>query len=234
MRYFTVMIFLLLILPAAAHSHTTITTEYTCPVDGTTFSHFGTGSDTTRDMKLDLQPIGMGSYPWSVAQCPTDGMIIYKRDFTPKEIAILKDYVPSPEYQKMVKDDTSYWKIAKLKEKLGVPLNERWFTMLQATWQTYGDKYELYTRETISALETLLASPKDKKEKDLETWNLLLGELNRRVGEFDKAKAIFEDLLTKPTFKNHSFYPSVINYELKLIEAQDKSSHAISEIEDAK
>lgn len=232
MRYLPVLCFVLLMLPTIVQAHTTTTINYTCPVDGVEFSHFTTGSDYVRGSKLDLQPIGMGSYPWPAAQCPNDGMIMFKNSFTPEEVAILKDYVGTPEYQQMVKEDTTYWRAAKLKEKLGVPLNERWFTMLQATWQTYGDQYDSYASETIKAVEALLADPpKDKKEKDIETWRLLSGELYRRVGDFDKAKTIFEELITQPTFKNHDFYPQLIGYQLELIAKKDKASHAISDIE---
>ena len=226
MRYLPALILVLLLTPAAAQAHTTMSAKYACPVDGTEFTALLTGSDTTRGMMLDLQPIGMGSYPWPVGQCPTDGMVMYKNDFTPEEIAILKEYVPSPEYQAMVKGDASCWKIAKLKEKLGVPLNERWFAMVQATWQAHS-RYESYARETIAALDALLADSEGKKEKNIDTWRLLRGELYRRVGDFDQAETIFEELKTRPEFKNHNFYPSIINYELELIAAEDRSSHRV-------
>jgi len=225
MRYLPILILVLLLTPAAAQAHTMRSVKYACPVDGTEFTAFLTGSDTTRGMMLDLQPIGMGTYPWPVGQCPADGMVMYKNDFTPEEIAILKEYVPSPEYQAAA-GDPAYWKIAKLKEKLGVPLNERWFAMVQATWQAHS-QYESYARETIAALETLLADPENRKEKDVETWQLLRGELYRRIGDFDQAKTIFEEMKTRPEFKNHDFYPSIINYELELIAAGDKSSHRV-------
>jgi len=227
MRYLAILIITLSMSPATVLAHTTISLKYTCPVDGMEFSATTTGSDTTRGMMLDLQPIGMGSYPWPVASCPNDGMVMYKNDFTPEEIVVLKDYIPSPEYQKMVREDSSYWRIAQIKEKLGGPLKERWFTMLQATWQARSAQYEPYARETIKAIETLLATPDGQNEKDRETWSLLSGELYRRVGDFDKARAIFDNLRTQPAFAEHHFYPLIIDYELELIAAGDKSSHRI-------
>ena len=229
MRRLCALIFICLMLPVMAYAHTNVRSEYICPIDGTEFSALLTGSDTSRGMMLDLQPISVsvGRYPWPVAECPTDGMVMYKRDFTPEEVATLKDYVSSPEYQSMRQEDTSYWRVARLKEKLGVPLNKRWFTMLQATWQAHSKKYEVYARETIGVIETLLADPGDIEESDIETMHLVLGELYRRVGEFDQAKAIFEDLMKQPVYANHEFYPNIIAYQLELIEAKDQSSHKV-------
>lgn len=112
----------------------------------------------------------------------------------------------------MIQEEAPYWVIAKLKEKLGELLAKRWYTLLQATWEAGSGKYETYARATIGAIETLLAAPQDMKEKSLETCNLVLGELYRRVGDFEKAKAIFGNLQTRPAFKNHDFYPQVISY----------------------
>lgn len=184
---------------------------------------------------LDLQPVSAYGlpYPWPVPQCPDDGMLFYYgQKFTDNEVATLKEYLASPEYLRMRNEDTTHWRIAKLREKLGQPLAERWFAMLQATWQAHGDQYDSYARETIKAVEALLADPpKDIKDKDIETWRLLSGELYRRVGDFDKAQAVFEELISRPTFKNHDFYPQLIGYQLELIAKKDKASHAISDIE---
>lgn len=238
MRSLSVLIFIFIMLPVPAQA--LLPPEpmaYTCPLDGTKFSQMENVSDRTIDKMLDLRPVSAygTSYPWPVAKCPNDGLLIYKPDFdsfTPEEIAVLKEYVPTPEYRKMVDEETTYWVIAKLKEKLGEPLDKRWYTLLQATWQAGPDKYEAYARETINAVEALLAAPEGRKEKTIETWNLLLGELYRRVGDFDKARAVFDGLMIQPAFKNHDFYPKVVGYELELIAAGDKSPHKISEIED--
>ncbi|UQZ90735.1 hypothetical protein C4J81_16590 [Deltaproteobacteria bacterium Smac51] len=167
-------------------------------------------------------------------------MLIYRNDYnkneyTPEQTAILKEFVATAEYKQMLAEETTYWVIVKLEEKVGEPLDKQWFRLLQATWQAEGtDRYETYARETIRAIEALLANPEGKKEKDIETVQILLGELNRRIGEFDKAKAVFENLLTKPEFKEHDFYPGIIKYELKLIAAGNKFSHSMSDINGGK
>jgi len=117
-------------------------------------------------------------------KCPKDGMLVFRYSYTPEDIAILKSYVATPEYQKMLNDEASGWVVAKLQEKLGVPLAERRYALLQATWQVAGDKFDFYARETIKAIEAFLLNPTNHKEGGLETWQLLLGELYRRVGDF--------------------------------------------------
>lgn len=85
MRLLSTLILVLLMLPATARASDTVIINYTCPVDGVEFSHFATGSDYISDNGLDLQPIGMSSYPWPAAQCPNDGMIMYKTALRPKK-----------------------------------------------------------------------------------------------------------------------------------------------------
>jgi len=228
MRYLAALA-IMFISAATAHAHTASRVDFTCPVDGTQFSELMTGSDTARGTRLDLRPISISgmTFPWRVATCPTDGMILYKEDFTPEEIAILKDYLASPEYQKMLKEEAQYWVIAKLKEKLGEPLSKIRGSLLSATWQAPGDKYEAYARETIRAYEAFLADPEGEKDKVIEAAQLLLGELHRRIGDFNKAQAIFEELMAQPKFKNHEFYSLLIGYQLELIKARSSFSHKV-------
>lgn len=228
MRYLSTLILVLLMLPTTTQacwysSDTQVT--YICPIDGVEILHTYY-SDGAMDRSLDLQPLGGCRPLYERAQCPNDGMVMYKDNFTPEEVAILKGYLPTVEYQQMIKEDTTYWRVAKLEEKLGAPLYTRWNTLLQATWQASSDQYESYARETINVIEAWSTNlPKDKAEKGNETWQLLLGDLYRRVGDFDKAEAYFNNLLAKPAFKDHDSYLVIINYELELIAKKDQASH---------
>lgn len=240
MRYLAIL-FVIVLMPASV-SQATIGAQLVpvnCPLDGHRLAWTIGIIELPEGTMLDQQPyaaaLNQQSYAatkrWSlkeeIPQCPNDGMFLYRADFTPEEVAVLKNYVASSEYQKMLHEETAYWMIAKLQEKLGAPLSHRWHTLLQATWQAPTEKYESYARETIRAIEAFLADPKMKEVKGFETAQLLLGELHRRIGDFDNAKKIFEKLMATPEFKGDEFYMSLIKYQLELIAAQDKASHKI-------
>ncbi len=56
----------------------------------------------------------------------------------------------------------------------------------------------------------------------------MLGERdNRRLGDFDRAKAIFAKLTNEPDFKDNEVYMSIIALQLRLIEAGDTASHKV-------
>lgn len=103
MRYLPVLAYILLMLPDPAQA--LLPPElftYTCPLDGSQFSEMSNVSDRTVDMELDLRPVSAygTQYPWPVSKCPDDGLLLYRTDFTPEEIAVLKEYVATPEYHK--------------------------------------------------------------------------------------------------------------------------------------
>ena len=178
--------------------------------------------------------------PWPTAvlvykdtpKCPRDGLLVHKDSYlfhesayTPEDIDILKAYVATPEYQKMLSDEASGWVAAKLQEKLGEPLGARRHALLRATWQASGDKYDFYAREAIKSIEAFLLDPAGPKDEKTETWHLILGELHRRIGDFDEAESIFKALIREAPLTGHGSYPELIAFELELIESGDKSPH---------
>ena len=199
--------------------------EHVCPLDGTKFSSMIVGSDTTFGSMLDLQPKGRAPYPWPVPKCPTDGFIMYKK-FTEEELKLLKPYIKSKEYQKMQQIETNYYLLYKINEKLGTEDSILWYNLLQATWETR-EHYNRYAAETLSILDRLLTNPKTD-EKDKTVYFLISGELYRRIGNFSKAKEVFDALKKRPKPLDDDIddgvYEAVIEYELLLIDEKNSTS----------
>ncbi len=220
----------LLLLPSTVFASYLLESKFTCPIGEHTFKQLSPVSGTSFGSMLDYQQSGPITSPWMLPECPQDGFVLYKDTFTEKEIETLRPFVLSPEYQSMREIDTSYWLIAKCMKKLGVPRADRADTLLCATWQAKSEQqYRDYALETLAALEELLAKGGLDKER-IETVRLLIGELYRRVGDFDQAKKIFTVLAEEPDFKGDALYMKIITLQLELIEAEDTDSHRMPSV----
>lgn len=203
-----------------AFAMTTSITEIECPVDGEKFVFYGQGSGTSFGRMLDGMPYGAIAAPWPIPKCPGNGMVIYKR-FSEEEIATLKPFIRSEEYQSLQKNETNYWLAYILSKRLSAPLTEQISLMQQATWEAEADQYERYARETIKAIDSM-------KNPSYELV-FLKGELYRRIKEFDKAMQIFSELKkaveSDLQFENTPFFIQIISKELELISEKDSFSH---------
>lgn len=230
MKKFLYLLPCLLLCSPAALALTFSESEFICPLDGHAFKQRVPMSGTSFGSMLDMQRYGPIQSPWEQPQCPRDGFVLCKyrnEELTEEEIAILRPFVLSPEYQAMRRTETPYWLIARCMEKLGMSLADRAWVLLEASWEANGsDRYPRYAREALTAQEALLAKGGQGKEA-AETTRLLIGELNRRLGNFERAKAIFTALAGEPDFKNNRLYMRIIALQLKLIEAGDTASHQI-------
>jgi hypothetical protein len=203
---------------------TTAEREFTCPLDGKPFKAVIAMSGTSFGLMLDMEPYGPIITPWPVAECPEDGMLLYK-DFTEQDITVLRPYVLSPEYQDMRKNkETPYRRMAALEEKLGVPRSMLWRTLLQATWEARGEQYPRYAREAAAAIEEFLAVEKDDAE-EITTAKMVYGELNRRLGDFQRAQRTFEALRDDPASAAKQPIRGIVDYQLELIKTKDTAPH---------
>ncbi len=216
------LLFCLIAMPAFAS--TTAEREFTCPLDGKSFKAVIALSGTSFGIMLDMAPYGPIITPWPVAECPEDGLLLYK-DFTEQDIAVLRPYVQSAEYQNMRKNkETPYRRMAALEEKLGVPRSMLWRTLLQATWEARGEQYPRYARETAAAIEEFLTVEKEDAE-EITTAKMVYGELNRRLGDFPKAQCTFEALRNDPAVAANEPVRGIVDYQRELIKAKDTAPH---------
>jgi hypothetical protein len=214
--------------PLVADASTVERVEVTCPLDGSKFETVLAMSGTSFGQQLDLKPIGPIISPWPLARCPSNGFVIYKEKFSPKEISRLKKYVASPTYRALRKGNTDYYLAANLMEFMGDNTETVAFALLQATWEveTEPKRYNLYAKEALAKYKQILTNPPTDKKK-WATTQLVAGELERRLGQFEEAKRRFLDIRRNSDLKT-SPYPEIITLQLKLIAAKDSRPHQIS------
>lgn len=164
--------------------------EITCPVDGEKFKFKKSKIQRRFTTMLDGQHYGVLISPEPVPKCPKDGFVVFRNDFSDKELRIIKQYVDSQEYRDDSLTETHYWLAYKIQEKISAPE----IRFLQyATWEAYNlidpEKYSKYANELIKAIDKM----EDPSNEDI----FLKGELYRRLGNFKKSDEIFNALKSK-------------------------------------
>jgi len=204
--------------------------EVTCPLDGTKFKSPASLRGGRIGMRLDLKPIGFMDVPTRLPVCPNNHFVVYKNQFTDAEKERLKKFVLSPEYQNLVKDNTSYFLLAKILEDLG---ETDWLianAYLQASWQVEDkpDKEKQYLDLTLQHLNKFLSAGNKEGDQSLQTAQMLAGEMERRLGRFDDAKKRFLELSKLQGFKE-GVNAAIITTQLDLISKKDTAPHDLPE-----
>jgi hypothetical protein len=217
-----------LLLAAPAAALTTKEQEFTCPLDGERFKGTVPMSFTQRGRFLDGKPYGALLVPWPLPKCPTTGFVMYKRDLDPGEIARLREYVKTPAYAEAAPKETTYWLAAMILRHMGAPAAHVAYTLLQATWEAEEtNRYQRYARAALEAQQAVLADPKADARAIL-TAQLVSGELERRLGLFDEARARFQPLLARDEVKG-GYLEEIVRLELSLVEKRDTATHRMPE-----
>jgi Uncharacterized protein conserved in bacteria (DUF2225) len=220
------LIVLLLFIGGSAAAATEKEVDVTCPIDGTSFKFTPDIRGAQTGIQLDLKPIGFLIAPSKVPVCPNNHFVVYKKEFTAAEKENLKKFVLSKEYQDLVQDNPSYFLLARIYEHLGEPEWGIAYAYLEASWQVEDkpEKQKQYFEMTLQHLKTYLAAERKKGDRTWETAQLLAGELERRLGRFEEAKARFLKLSKLPVFQN-GLYSRIIEYQNELISGKDTGPH---------
>lgn len=223
-----------MVAPAAAH--TMMQRPQVCPIDGTKWTATLDASGTSFGQQLDLKPIGPTPAPWRLAVCPTDHFVLFQQSFTPAEIATLRPLISSPAYQSLAKDHTEYFLLGKIFEQLGKPAFVTALAYVKASWQVDHDpvRYAEYAGEALRHYTAGLTRPElaDAAASEAERQSLRLnaeliaGELERRLGRFETARARFARLEGSPQPKEE-IHRAIIAQQLRLIAAGDSARHRI-------
>lgn len=180
--------------PAAAMTFMKV--EHVCPIGGERFSANEMGSGTAFGHFLDGRGYGAIQSPWPLVSCPGNGFVIYKDDFSARELKLLAAVVDSAEYQRMRDTDTSYWRLARLLEAVGAPPQERAGVLQRATWEASPGQYQRYVQAASAAFTQQCPDAQATASRN-ESWlycQMMLGEWERRLSRFDEARARFTRL----------------------------------------
>jgi hypothetical protein len=237
------------LLPAApAAAHTFYRAELVCPIGGEHFSQTLDGSGTSFGMMLDFMPYGPTPAPWTLPECPGNGFVMYKREFTAAEIERLTPYVSGTPYQAM-RAETSYYRAAQLMRHMESPPATIAGLLLQATWQADGERYGRYAAQALAAITAAMPpepagmpaappageqpSAADKQWRQWVNYQLMSGELERRTRHFDAARLRFEHLRAAPAAQAAGTVV-MVRLQLRLISDGDNAPHRVDEGRDEK
>jgi hypothetical protein len=216
-----------------ANALTFMEMELVCPVDGERFKTTLARSGTSVGQFLDLKPFGPTIAPWPLAKCPASGFVMYKQQFPEDEIARFREYVVSDEYKALVAVHTNYYLTARLRAHLGEKPSQLAYILLQATWEAKSPaQYQQYAAEALEAYKASLAEGSLDSKQSLNS-QFVAGELERRLGRFDDAKARFLAVAGHEEAKSEVFQ-QIVELQLQLIEAKNTSPRMISRKSDAK
>jgi hypothetical protein len=216
----------LLSLPDSVDAMTMLETELECPIGGEKFTTKLAGSGTQYGQFLDRRPFGPTPSPWPLAKCPGNGFVMFKHEFSAEELAVLTPYVESAEYREMQAKESTYFLAASLLRELGLDDATVANTLLRATWQVEnGADYSRYAEATLAALDAAIATPAaDIDAESLLNFRQIAGELERRLGRLEAAKARFDALATEPGLSGTPLQ-AVVAQEMALVAAGDTATH---------
>ncbi len=205
--------------------------EMLCPVCGQTFYARLDLSGAESEMRLDLKPLGVVSWPWLLPDCPKCGFVIYKLLLPAAELAKCKQIVASGEYKKGL-PHSSYYRVGLLFDQLGKGDYSVATSFLKASWQEEGSPAKLKEDQELSLKYFTACSQTcgaDEKENSL----LLMGELLRRLGRFEEAKAHLVKLQGMKGFQKN-FFADIVEYQLRQCARKDSSPHEMEDVRDFK
>ena len=218
-----------LLIPMTATALTFQEVELECPIGGEKFKTNLAASGSIFGTYLDFRPFGAIATPFPLARCPGNGFVMFKESFTPDELKTLEAFVASPAYQGL-RPETNYYLASRLLAVLDAPPQQIAQALVRASWEaTDADKERRYREEALSEFDKLT-----RDESRLEKWiydQLLAGELERRLGQFDRAAARFNAILEAPNTPT-KIQARIARFQLSLIAKQDTKSHLMSSMPD--
>lgn len=161
----------------------------TCPIGGEQFDFTTTASYSTFGARLDGKPYGSWSFPLALPECPGNGLILYKEDFSADELTRLGALIVRPEFAAMRGSETSYYRLAWLLREMGEPVEGQLWMLTQATWQDDAGsaRRNRYLAELNQRIE---AAPSGAGTAAGLAWRARSVNALRELGRFDEASAL--------------------------------------------
>lgn len=205
--------------------------EMVCPVCGNTFYARLDMSEGQSDMRLDLKPVGLVSWPWLLPDCPRCGFVVYKLSLPAAELAKCRQIVASEEYKPGL-GHSSYYRVGLLFSRLGKGDYSTATSFLKASWQEEAYPARLKEDQELS-LKNFTACSQSCSGDEKENSLLLMGELLRRLGRFEEAKAHLAKLQGLKGFQKN-FFADIVEYQLRQCARKDSSPHEMEDVRDFK
>lgn len=208
--------------------------EVGCPLGGSNAKGYKILGAYQSGVGLDGRRYGNHVQPNPPPECPDNGFLVYKKNFSESEKIQLRKYIFSEEYQSMWKNNApAFYRLAKIYEYEGSPLIDHYYHYLIATWEVDTSsvkKYHYYALEAIEAFKKTIDTMQSNllSETEFVEVHYLLAELYRRIGDFKNARKELH-WVTLTDYKKDFIAPQFIEYLDLLISQKDSDPHMISE-----
>jgi hypothetical protein len=180
----------------AANALTTYEAQVTCPIDGTTFTATMVSSFYQQGMRLDSKPLGSLIAPYPYPVCPGNGFVMYQNEFAAGELSAIKAIVLTDDYRRARSENTDYFMVAYVKERLGGNDYDLGNMYLRAGWEAEDNKPKLVRQYQTLALTKYDAFLKRDSGRTEDWWaaSVVAAELDRLLGNFDAAETRLNSL----------------------------------------
>ena len=191
--------------------------QMTCPIDGEVFTAIVGVNAAYLGQRLDTRRLGAAIEPIPLPVCPTTGFVVYRRDFTPEQLALAKEIVDSTDFRRQVRTGNEYTVAAYLAEQLGEPRMAIAHFWLEASWLFESDpvrNHEYLTR----AYDWYTLALEEVGSDQEKFWQVqaLRVELLRRLGRFDEARALLTELPVNSLPTGHALKKVLVQQQLLL------------------
>lgn len=176
--------------------------QMTCPIGGERFDALATTMYSTYGGRPDGRPDTYWYMPLPIPECPSNGLVIFD-EFTPEQIAALTPLIASPDYRRLIAEDSTYYRAQWLATRIGFPEQQALWMLLRATWQVkpaqgpVGQamrseaKARQYQQELVARVRALQPSPHDEAYVALFAR---AANAERELGHFDSAASMLAQL----------------------------------------
>jgi hypothetical protein len=176
--------------------------QMTCPIGGERFEALATSMYSTYGGRPDGRPDTYWYMPLPIPECPSNGLVIFE-EFTPEQIAALTPLIASPDYRRLIAQDSTYYRAQWLATRIGIPEQQALWMLLCATWQVkpargpVGQampseaKARQYQQEFVERVRALQPNPHDEAYVALFTR---AANAERELGHFESAAAMLTQL----------------------------------------
>lgn len=187
----TIVLALAVAWPGAADATTYVTETFTCPIGGEKFKARSVVSNITFGQRPDGKPYSpLPVYP--IPECPSNGLLLFEKDFGEDELAVLAAAIATDEYRAMRDRETPRYRAWWLMTRLKRPALERAYMLFQAPWES-DDDWDRKVRYMAAFVNEVAALERTEDEADAWFWiTLRAANSLRELGHFDKAAAMIE------------------------------------------
>jgi tetratricopeptide (TPR) repeat protein len=166
-------------------------TRVTCPIDGKQFTAKVVQSLSMTGRRLDMKPLGGLAAPWPLPICPENGFVIFKETFSNDELEKLKSIVLAEKYRSLRRENTDYFLVAYMMERMGETGVRLGWVYLQASWEAEESQpalIERYRSLAVKFYDEYLGQEKKPSDQWLQAL-VITSDLERMLGRFDAARA---------------------------------------------